>query len=49
MALYLDGRVQRVLVEFLELGSDVQKIDLGPTHHDSVQSRLVGPATLMMI
>lgn len=49
VVLYLDGRVQRGLVEFLELGSDVQQIDLGPTHHDSVQSGLVGPATLTMI
>lgn len=48
-ALYLDGRVQRVLVEFLVVGSDVQQIDLWPTHHDSVQSRLVRPTTLTMI
>lgn len=46
MVPHLDGGVQRVLVDFLELGSDVQQIDLGPTHHDSVQSRLVGSTTL---
>ncbi len=43
---HLDGGVQRVLVEFLELGSDVQQIDLRPTHHDPVQSRLVCPTAL---
>lgn len=41
MVPHLDGRVQRVLVEFLELSSDVQQIDLRATHHDSVQSRLI--------
>lgn len=46
MVSHLDGRVQRVLVEFLELSSDVQKIDLRATHHDSVQSRLICSTTL---
>lgn len=48
MVPHLDGRVQRVLVEFLVLSSDVQQIDLRATHHDSVQSRLICSTTLTM-
>lgn len=41
-----DGREQRVSVEFLELGSDVQQVDLRPAHHDPGQSGLVSSCTL---
>lgn len=43
---YLDGGVQRGLVKLLELRSDVQQVNLRPTHHDSGQSRLVSSAAL---
>lgn len=43
---HLDGGVQRGLVKLLELRSDVQQVNLRPTHHDSGQSRLVSSAAL---
>lgn len=43
---HLNGREQRVFVEFLELGSDVQQVDFRPAHHDPVQSGLISSCTL---